>query len=263
MIRILLFVLLLGLVACVPLGDPEPTATPEPTPVPTPSESGETNCVDGDFPNGYTWASPNPCLTGEIHVVSEFPGYANSDGRRQYYYGVHPEPYNLYDGAIADGRVELTGVPAWMFAGRSLYRGVLVSSVQIELTEINGHLGMVYSMDAMARQCYNFKLLMAADITAASFDPGNIDVRLEVHTTDGTSTLFNIHSVPFRTDDYEYTWVGFTQDTDLALAVQTYVEVRHPNLFGSVFVVGVGALRAPARDCWTPDGDVRSGVYEF
>lgn len=282
--RLFILCVILVMFGCSTGSTPTPIVTVTPV-LPT----GDTNCFGVRFPNGYTWATGNPCFNGGLQSVNEFEGYVNSDGRRQYWYGAEPSPYNHYRGAFV---VPLIGTPAWINAGDYPYLGGIYRALEIDVTEINGRVGVQYGQNFQTGACYDFKLFIRSAITQ-NFNPDNVDVRMEIHTTDGQSTTFenaqsiiesnltdedglpieseataepqlllNVHSIPNPFASYELTWRGYHNGSE-AGQILMYLEIRFANMRGNVYVFSAGTLRAPTQSCFDGDGSLADGVYGF
>jgi hypothetical protein len=226
---------------------------------------GDPDCFGGRFPNGYFWVAGAYCLTGEIHERELWHYYNIDDPRKEYWYGDTVSPYQAVTSEELRGQfggIELRQTPAWINAVHDVFRGARVNALNIELTTINGRFGVQYSQEFLAGQCYNFKLYIRANITQM-FNPDVVDIRMEIHTTNGKSTLFNWHRIVNPLGEDEYTWTGFTRDSQVGGAILMFAEVRYPQLHGGIFVYSAGTLRAPQSDCFNPDGIVREGVYGF
>lgn len=282
-----------------------PPATSTPVASATPVlPAGDFNVCGQQFPRGYQWVAgadrfPNINYgdpDAPVSVISTFPFYANSDGRRQYYYtGSFVTPYNYYNRsqqvAIPFPPVTLQNTPAWINVNDYPYCGADRDGYQIEVTQINGRVGVEYGQTFQTGACYDFKLYIRSNITQ-NFNPENVDIRMEIHTTDAQITYFeeaqsvvetdvtnaqglpepeataepqlllNVHSIPNPFASYEFTWRGYHNGAESG-QVLMYAEIRFANMHGSIFVFSAGTLRAPQWSCFDENGNLADGVYEF
>lgn len=280
------------------------TVTPAVTVTPM-LPAGDFNVCGQQFPSGYQWVAgadrfPNINYSdpdAPVGSISSFPFYANSDGRRQYYYtGSFVTPYNYYNRsqevAIPFPPVTLQNTPAWINVNDYPYCGSVRDGYQIEVTQINGRVGVEYGQTFQTGACYDFKLYIRSNITQ-NFNPENVDIRMEIHTTDAQITYFeeaqsvvetdvttaqgvpiepevtaepqlllNVHSIPNPFASYEFTWRGYHNGAESG-QVLMYAEIRFANMHGSLFVFSAGTLRAPQWSCFDENGNLADGVYGF